>query len=205
MSSIASVVTKTVTAASTAASATPSDRATPQGGILEGSNPSKYDPKNPIFLFIIQVSSQSSRWKTRVPREYNSASSRSEFTDSMAIVRSRICDRRSAIPTKENILEFSVNCFTAMFFVLTCDTGRNYHHLLPPPPLPPLEAATTSRHCRSHWWHHTWALSNDADSRIPSCHFPNRCHGEPEPGCKLRTGLVPVPRRPRGQYAHVSL
>jgi hypothetical protein len=60
MTSIASVVTKTVTAASTAASATSSDRATPQGGILEGSNPSKYDPKNPLFLFIIQVRSQSS-------------------------------------------------------------------------------------------------------------------------------------------------
>ncbi|PMD48275.1 hypothetical protein L207DRAFT_521672 [Hyaloscypha variabilis F] len=57
MSSIlASVVTttRTVTASS---SSTPSAtlRATPQGGILEGSNPSKYDPKNPIFLFIIQA------------------------------------------------------------------------------------------------------------------------------------------------------
>lgn len=26
-----------------------------QGGILEGMNPTKYDPKNPIILFIIQV------------------------------------------------------------------------------------------------------------------------------------------------------
>ncbi|OXV09774.1 hypothetical protein Egran_02464 [Elaphomyces granulatus] len=32
-----------------------STRATPQGGILDGSNPSVYDPKNPIILFVIQV------------------------------------------------------------------------------------------------------------------------------------------------------
>ena len=31
-------------------------RAANQGGILQGSNPSAYDPKNPIFVFIIQVS-----------------------------------------------------------------------------------------------------------------------------------------------------
>ncbi|KAE8350341.1 Sodium/hydrogen exchanger family-domain-containing protein [Aspergillus coremiiformis] len=30
-------------------------RATPQGGILEGGNPSHYDPKNPIVIFIIQA------------------------------------------------------------------------------------------------------------------------------------------------------
>lgn len=30
-------------------------RAPGQGGILQGSNPSTYDPKNPIFVFIIQV------------------------------------------------------------------------------------------------------------------------------------------------------
>lgn len=29
-----------------------------QAGILEGANPTKYDPKNPITLFIIQVSFQ---------------------------------------------------------------------------------------------------------------------------------------------------
>lgn len=32
------------------------NRATPQGGVLEGVDPSKYDPKNPIILFIIQAS-----------------------------------------------------------------------------------------------------------------------------------------------------
>lgn len=32
-----------------------SQRASPQGGILQGANPSQYDPKNPIILFIIQV------------------------------------------------------------------------------------------------------------------------------------------------------
>ncbi|KAM4058636.1 sodium/hydrogen exchanger family protein [Hirsutella rhossiliensis] len=38
-----------------AANATDGNRATPQGGVLEGANPSKYDPSNPIILFIIQV------------------------------------------------------------------------------------------------------------------------------------------------------
>ncbi|MCJ1434555.1 K(+)/H(+) antiporter [Xylographa pallens] len=49
------VLTQVVT--QTVASATPSStqRATPQGGILEGSNPSIYDPKNPIFIFVIQA------------------------------------------------------------------------------------------------------------------------------------------------------
>ncbi|KAE8155263.1 Sodium/hydrogen exchanger family-domain-containing protein [Aspergillus avenaceus] len=32
------------------------NRATPQGGILEGGNPSHYDSKNPIVIFIIQAS-----------------------------------------------------------------------------------------------------------------------------------------------------
>ncbi|KLJ06650.1 hypothetical protein EMPG_17862 [Blastomyces silverae] len=37
------------------ASPTPTARATPQGGIFDHANPSKYDPKNPITLFIIQA------------------------------------------------------------------------------------------------------------------------------------------------------
>ncbi|GAE00058.1 K+ homeostasis protein Kha1 [Paecilomyces variotii No. 5] len=37
------------------AAASSSNRATPQGGILEGGNPTHYDPKNPITLFIIQA------------------------------------------------------------------------------------------------------------------------------------------------------
>ncbi|KAL2004749.1 hypothetical protein VTN00DRAFT_3277 [Thermoascus crustaceus] len=45
----------TATAAALAATASPPNRATPQGGILEGGNPSKYDPKNPITIFIIQA------------------------------------------------------------------------------------------------------------------------------------------------------
>lgn len=39
--------------------ATPSpsgeNRAPPQGGVIEGGDPSHYDPKNPLILFIIQV------------------------------------------------------------------------------------------------------------------------------------------------------
>lgn len=37
------------------ATATNTFRAAPQGGIIEGANPSHYDPKNPIIIFIIQV------------------------------------------------------------------------------------------------------------------------------------------------------
>jgi len=44
--------TKTVNASATATSTL---RAAPQGGILEGLNPTNYDPKNPIILFIIQA------------------------------------------------------------------------------------------------------------------------------------------------------
>ncbi|PGH10130.1 hypothetical protein AJ80_07581 [Polytolypa hystricis UAMH7299] len=44
-------------AQTSAASAAPSDviRATPQGGIFDGLNPTAYDPKTPITLFIIQA------------------------------------------------------------------------------------------------------------------------------------------------------
>lgn len=49
------LITTTVTHTLSSASATSSVRATPQGGILEGGNPSVYDSKNPIILFIIQV------------------------------------------------------------------------------------------------------------------------------------------------------
>ncbi|KZF24577.1 hypothetical protein L228DRAFT_219037 [Xylona heveae TC161] len=60
--SVASVVTRTVTdftktvTKTAGATASSANRAAPQGGILEGADPSKYDPKNPIILFIIQAS-----------------------------------------------------------------------------------------------------------------------------------------------------
>ena len=47
--------TLTKTVASTAATASSTVRATPQGGILEGGNPTVYNSSNPIILFIIQV------------------------------------------------------------------------------------------------------------------------------------------------------
>jgi hypothetical protein len=50
---VTEIVTKTINATTTASGTL---RAPPQGGILEGGNPSQYDPKNPIILFIIQVS-----------------------------------------------------------------------------------------------------------------------------------------------------
>ncbi|KYK57462.1 K/H antiporter 1 [Drechmeria coniospora] len=43
------------TSSSSSAAATTTQRAPHQGGVLEGSNPTVYDPTNPIILFIIQV------------------------------------------------------------------------------------------------------------------------------------------------------
>ena len=48
---VTDLVTTTVTGAVTESTA----RAPPQGGILEGGDPSRYDSKNPIIIFIIQV------------------------------------------------------------------------------------------------------------------------------------------------------
>jgi hypothetical protein len=49
---VTEMVTKTISASATASSTL---RAPPQGGILEGGNPTIYNPTNPIILFIIQV------------------------------------------------------------------------------------------------------------------------------------------------------
>ncbi|UKZ76214.1 hypothetical protein TrVFT333_003911 [Trichoderma virens FT-333] len=43
------------TPTTTSAAPTSTNRVAPQGGILEGANPSVYDPKNPLTIFIIQV------------------------------------------------------------------------------------------------------------------------------------------------------
>lgn len=48
-------LTMALSTASTTAATTTAVRVSPQGGILEGGNPSHYDSKNPIVLFIIQV------------------------------------------------------------------------------------------------------------------------------------------------------
>ncbi|MCJ1307558.1 K(+)/H(+) antiporter [Agyrium rufum] len=50
---LAATITKTITAASSTASSV--NRVSPQGGILEGANPSVYQSSNPIILFIIQA------------------------------------------------------------------------------------------------------------------------------------------------------
>jgi hypothetical protein len=55
MLTVTEVVTSVVTTMASAASASSTLRARPQGGILEGEDPSEYDSKNPITLFIIQV------------------------------------------------------------------------------------------------------------------------------------------------------
>ncbi|UNI23336.1 hypothetical protein JDV02_009164 [Purpureocillium takamizusanense] len=55
-SAAVSIATKTLTVTAAATSAGgDANRAPPQGGVLEGANPSKYDPGNPIILFIIQT------------------------------------------------------------------------------------------------------------------------------------------------------
>ena len=51
---VISTVTATITAKATT-SPTPASRAASQDGIIGGANPSKYDPKNPVIIFIIQV------------------------------------------------------------------------------------------------------------------------------------------------------
>lgn len=51
---VAQTVTRTVTAAASSTSAS-GNRAVPQGGVFEGLNPTHYDTKNPIVLFIIQA------------------------------------------------------------------------------------------------------------------------------------------------------
>ncbi|PSK34089.1 hypothetical protein B9Z65_8415 [Elsinoe australis] len=48
--------TVTRNATSAAASATSTNRAPSQGGVIEGLNPSHYNPKDPIIIFIIQAS-----------------------------------------------------------------------------------------------------------------------------------------------------
>ncbi|EER27229.1 Sodium/hydrogen exchanger family protein [Coccidioides posadasii C735 delta SOWgp] len=53
---MALVVAQTGTVGGSAAPAAPTNRATPQGGIFDRLNPSQYDPKNPLTLFIIQAS-----------------------------------------------------------------------------------------------------------------------------------------------------
>lgn len=55
MATITSLVTDLVTTTTTATATTAesTERAPSQAGILEGSNPSQYDPKNPIIIFII--------------------------------------------------------------------------------------------------------------------------------------------------------
>ncbi|EON62648.1 hypothetical protein W97_01872 [Coniosporium apollinis CBS 100218] len=57
MATVTSVVTELVTRTASAAAATSSssNRAPPQAGILEGMDPSVYNPKDPIITFIIQA------------------------------------------------------------------------------------------------------------------------------------------------------
>ncbi|RCI13013.1 hypothetical protein L249_0466 [Ophiocordyceps polyrhachis-furcata BCC 54312] len=63
MSTISSAVSTTLSSA--AATSTAENRAPPQGGVLEGANPSHYDPSNPIILFIIQVPMTSLSFRLR--------------------------------------------------------------------------------------------------------------------------------------------
>lgn len=49
--------TLTTLLARAGAAAEDGDRAPSQAGVIEGANPSVYNPKDPIIIFIIQVSS----------------------------------------------------------------------------------------------------------------------------------------------------
>ncbi|KAK3719433.1 hypothetical protein LTR37_004290 [Vermiconidia calcicola] len=55
MATLTTTVTDLVTTTVTGAVSESTDRAPPQGGILEGGDPSRYDSKNPIIIFIIQA------------------------------------------------------------------------------------------------------------------------------------------------------
>lgn len=48
-------VTGSLVAAAAVASPTSTHRASPQGGIFDKANPTHYDSKNPLVIFIIQV------------------------------------------------------------------------------------------------------------------------------------------------------
>jgi hypothetical protein len=54
-------VTQIVTRVASATPTPSSNAVPPQAGVLEKVNPVHYDPKNPIILFIIQVSPRLSR------------------------------------------------------------------------------------------------------------------------------------------------
>lgn len=49
-------VTQVITKAASPSPTPAGNAVPPQGGVLENVNPVDYDPKNPIILFIIQVS-----------------------------------------------------------------------------------------------------------------------------------------------------
>ena len=54
---MSSTVLSSVVKAVTSAAPTSTNKATPQGGVLEHVSPVAVDPKNPIILFIVQVTS----------------------------------------------------------------------------------------------------------------------------------------------------
>ncbi|KAF1990300.1 K(+)/H(+) antiporter-like protein 1 [Aulographum hederae CBS 113979] len=55
MSTAITTMTEVVTRTASPSASASADRAPPQGGVLEGANPSEFDPHNPIILFIIQA------------------------------------------------------------------------------------------------------------------------------------------------------
>ncbi len=117
------VLTKAVTAASTAASASSTVRATPQGGVLEGGNPSVYDPKNPIILFIIQV-------RPYIPQRGvapHCTALRIIYESECPFTAPRRLDQRWKL---------------TMFIT----AGWYYYHLLPNPALPSFQAPPASGH-----------------------------------------------------------
>jgi hypothetical protein len=198
MSSIASAVTKTVTktAASTAASATSTLRAKPQGGVLEGSNPTVWDSSNPIILFIIQVRTHPADWRRDLQ---NVAQLQPGLRRLSCLVFDREArDSDGSFALKRICLDYVPYCA-----LLTYIAGRNHYHLLPSPPLAPLQTATASSHRRSYWRNHTWSLGHDAYTRIPKCHIPSSSNAHTQSRCQSGVDLVSLSSWFGSQYEDV--
>jgi len=86
---------------------------------------------------------------------------------------------------------------------LICVPGWHHYHLLPPAPLSPLQAPPASSYCRSPGRNHSGSIRDDAHPWLPECHLPHCCEPEPQSGSQPRAYIIPLPCRPRSQYANV--
>jgi hypothetical protein len=159
-STISSLVTTTTT--SPAASSTAA-RVTPQGGILEGANPSEYDSKNPIILFIIQVCaielhlparlsvSPTSRPST-INHQYPPSPAQSSDEDHHHHHHDHPNFLTSSLLLKNRTQKKKQETKTTIYIEANHVTvGWHYHRVLSPLALSPLQAPSAKSHCRGHW------------------------------------------------------